>query len=91
MFLQILGRGNAMKGAFRGIWMLATLFAVMVGGIGILLYVASVPADQFNSTHDNLISIGDGIVKISIGAIIGLTAAHLAMARRNGGGSAATQ
>ena len=67
-------------------WMLAALFAIMVAGIGILLYVASFPPDQFNAAHNSLITIGDWMVKVSIGAILGLGGARLTMARRNGGG-----
>ncbi|MDE2786764.1 MAG: hypothetical protein OXL37_08885 [Chloroflexota bacterium] len=75
-----------MKGTLHSLWMLAALFTILLMGIGILLYVASFPPDQFNAAHDNLIIIGDWMVKVSIGAILGLGGARLTMARRNGGG-----
>ena len=75
-----------MKGTLHPLWTLAALFTILLGGIGILLYVASFPPDQFNAAHDSLITIGDWMVKVSIGAILGLGGARLTMARRNGGG-----
>ena len=73
-------------------WTLVALFMIMIGGIGLLLFVASIPADQFNPAHDRLITIGDWMVKVSIGAILGLGGARLTMAQRNGGiGSATTK
>jgi hypothetical protein len=56
----------------------------MLGGIGILFFVASVPVDEFNPAHNNLITIGDWMVKVSIGAILGLGGSRLTMGRRNG-------
>ena len=71
----------------RPLWSLVGMFTVMlIAGIGILLYVASLSPDQFNAAHDSLITIGDWMVKVSIGAILGLGGARLTMARRNGGG-----
>ena len=78
-----------MSGRLSPAWTVFTLFAIMLGGIGILLYVASFPPDQFNAAHDSLITIGDWMVKVSIGAILGLGGARLTMARRNGGGLSA--
>ena len=75
-----------MSGRLSPAWTVFTLFAIMLGGIGILFYVASFPPDQFNAAHDRLITIGDWMVKVSIGAILGLGGARLTMARRNGGG-----
>ena len=74
-----------MRGKLSPAWTVFTLFAITLGGIGILLYVASVPADRFNPAHDNLIAIGDWMVKVSIGAILGLGGARLTVARRNYG------
>ncbi len=74
-----------MRGPLSPLWILAALFAIMFVGIGILLYVASVPADRFNPAHDNLITIGDWMVKVSIGAILGLGGSRLIVARRNYG------
>ncbi len=74
-----------MKGTLHPLWLLAALIMITIGGIGILLFVASIPADRFNPAHDSLIAIGDWMVKVSIGAILGLGGARLTMARRNGG------
>ncbi len=74
-----------MRGKLSPAWTVFTLFAITLGGIGILLFVASVPADHFNPAHDNLIAIGDWMVKVSIGAILGLGGARLTAARRNYG------
>ena len=79
-----------MKGTLHPLWTLAALFAIMLVGIGILLYVASFPPERFNAAHDTLITIGDWMVKVSIGAILGLGGARLTMARRNDGGESAT-
>ena len=76
-----------MRDAISPGWMLVALFAITVVGIGILLYVASFPPSQFNAAHDSLIAIGDWMVKVSIGAILGLGCARLTMARRNGSGA----
>ena len=76
-----------MKDAVSPGWTLVALLMIIIGGIGILLFVASVPADRFNPAHDSLIAIGDWMVKVSIGAILGLGGARLTMSRRNGGGS----
>lgn len=78
-----------MNGTLNPLWTLAAPFAIMVAEIGILLYVASFPPDRFNAAHDSLITIGGWMVKVSIGAILGLGGARLTMARRNGGGFAA--
>ncbi|MCE2499768.1 MAG: hypothetical protein J4G13_02770 [Dehalococcoidia bacterium] len=74
-----------MRDAVSPGWTLVALFMITIGGIGILLFVASIPADRFNPAHDSLIAIGDWMVKVSIGAILGLGGARLTMARRNGG------
>ena len=56
-----------MKDAVSPGWTLVALLMIMIGGIGILLFVASVPADRFNPAHDSLIAIGDWMVKVSMG------------------------
>lgn len=80
-----------MKGRLSPAWTIFTLFAIMLGGIGILLYVASFPPDHFNEAHERLIAIGDWMVKVSIGAILGLGGARLTMTRINGSRVAAAE
>ena len=80
-----------MKGTLHPLWTLAALVMIVVGGIGILLYVASFPPDHFNEAHERLIAIGDWMVKVSIGATLGLGGARLTMTRINGSRVAAAE
>ena len=56
----------------------------MVIGVGILAFLAPVPADGMTPAQESLLVIGDGMVKVSVGAILGLGGARLASAGARG-------
>ena len=48
------------------------LFVILFTGIGVMFWHAPVPDDELTRAQANLISIGDWMVKASVGAILGL-------------------
>ncbi len=54
---------------------LSTLLGLTIMGVGILAALSPVPADQLTPAQDNLIEIADWMIKVSIGAILGVTGA----------------
>jgi len=77
----------------RGIpvfWVLFGLFTIFFTGIGLLIWIAPVPAEQLTPAQENLIAISDGLVKASdglvkasAGAFVGF-AGGVGLAARNG-------
>ena len=64
------------KSTLAGLGALLFVFSV---GIGILVWLAPVPADELTPAQTNLIYLGDTMVKGAIGAILGFAGARLAM------------
>lgn len=60
----------------------ALLVGVLGTGIGILVWLAPVPAVELTPAQANLIEGGDTMIKGALGAIFGFAAARLTM--RNG-------
>ena len=58
---------------------LVVLFALILLGGGVLVWLAPVPSDELTPAQANLIYLGDTMVKGAIGAILGFAGAHLAM------------
>ncbi len=57
-------------------WVFIGLFALVVIGIGIMAWLADVPADSFNPAQRSLLTVADWMVKASIGAILGFAGAR---------------
>ena len=64
-------------------WIFVTLIGIAASGIGILIWLAPVPADSMTPAQDNLIAIADWMVKAALGAILGF-ASGVGLAARNG-------
>ena len=62
------------------------LLSLIVGGIGVMMWLAPIPADELTPAQTNLISIGDWMVKASVGAILGVVGGSR-VAMSNGGGA----
>ena len=71
---------GSFKSVIAGLSALLFVFAV---GIGLLVWLAPVPADQLTPAQTNLIFLGDTMVKGAVGAFLGFAGARLAM-RGNG-------
>ena len=54
------------------------LLAVAAIGLGILIWMSPVQADDITPAQDKLMNIADWMVKASIGAILGYSGARLA-------------
>ncbi len=66
---------------------LVTMAGIALVGIGLLVWLAPVSADNLTPTQNRLLDIGDGMVKISIGAILGFGGSRLGSRARNGNGN----
>lgn len=64
-------------------WVLFGLFTIFFTGIGLLIWIAPVPAEQLTPAQESLIVISDGLVKASGGAFVGF-AGGVGLAARNG-------
>ena len=56
---------------------LLILFALMGLGLGILIWLAPIADAEVTAGQQNLRNIADGMVKASVGAILGFTGARL--------------
>ena len=74
-----------MRGGINPSGMLIVLFALIALGVSILVLLSNVPADQLTPAHETLLTIGDGMIKLSIGAILGLGGYHLTTLARGKG------
>ena len=63
---------NRLNSISRLFQIVLILLFLMFTGIGVLIWLAPVPEDQLTQTHTNLINIADGMVKIALGAILGV-------------------
>ncbi len=57
-------------------WVFIGLFGLVVIGIGIMAWLAEVPADSFTPAQDSLLTVADWMVKASVGAILGFAGAR---------------
>ena len=57
---------------------LIILFGIGLGGLGILIWLASVPAAEMTPAEDRLLNIGDWMLKTAIGLILGFAGGRLA-------------
>jgi len=58
-------------------WVFIGLFALVIMGIGVMAWLADVPADVFTPAQRNLLTVADWMVKASIGAILGFAGARV--------------
>ena len=66
-----------MSAGVHPLYLLITLFGLVVLGVGILALLSPFPADRLTPAQENLLIIGDWMVKVSVGAIIGLGGSRL--------------
>ena len=66
-------------------WLILALFAFTAIGIVILLWLGRIPDDELTTAHATLIGIADWLVKVSVGAILGLRGSAHIKSRRGGG------
>ena len=59
------------------LWLLFALITLTMVGVGILALLSPFPADRLTPAQENLLIIGDWMVKVSVGAIIGLGGSRL--------------
>lgn len=75
-----------MRGFVRGdspFWIVVLLLSLMATGLSILIWLAAIPASEITPGQQNLMNIGDWIVKASLGAIFGFAGARLSIANRD--------
>ena len=66
-------------------WIFLGMFALFFCGVGILYALSEPKADELNPAQESLITIGDWVVKASVGAILGF-AGGAGLASKNGDG-----
>ena len=64
-------------------WVVFLLLALMTIGLSILIWLSAIPAGEITPGQQNLMSIGDWIVKASLGAIFGFAGARLSISNRD--------
>ena len=64
-------------------WVVILLLSLMATGLSILIWLSSIPAGEITPGQQNLMSIGDWIVKSSLGAIFGFAGARLSISNRD--------
>ena len=69
---------NLMRGGISPSGMLIVLFALIALGVSILVLLADIPAERMTPAHKTLLTVGDGLIKLSIGAILGMGCSWLA-------------
>ena len=74
-----------MRGGITPSSMLIVLFALIALGVSILVLLSNVPADQLTPAQENLITSVDWMIKVSVGAILGLGGYHLTTLARGKG------
>ena len=73
-----------MSAGVHPLYLLITLFGLVVLGVGILALLSPFPADRLTPAQENLLIIGDWMVKVSVGAIIGLGGSRLTASGKRG-------
>ena len=73
-----------MSASLHPLWLLLALLTLIMMGVGILVYLAPVPVDRLTPAQGNLLVIGDWMVKVCVGAILGLGGARLVPAGARG-------
>ena len=64
-------------------WVVILLLSLMATGLSILIWLSPIPAGEITPGQQNLMSIGDWIVKSSLGAIFGFAGARLSISNRD--------
>ena len=67
-----------MSASLHPLWLLLALLTLIMMGVGILVFLVPVPVDLLTPAQENLLVIGDWMVKVCVGAILGLGGARLA-------------
>ena len=75
-----------MSASLHPLWLLLALLTLIMMGVGILVFLAPVPVDLLTPAQENLLIIGDWMVKVCVGAILGLGGSRLAPAGARGKG-----
>lgn len=57
-------------------WVFFGLFTLVVAGIGLLIWLSDVPADDFTPAQSSLLAVADWMVKACVGAILGFAGAR---------------
>ena len=73
-----------MSSGIRPLFLLISLFGLVVIGVGILAFLSPFPADRLTPAQENLLIIGDWMVKVSVGAILGLGGSRLTVSGKWG-------
>ncbi len=73
-----------MSASLHPLWLLLALLTLIMMGVGILVFLAPVPVDLLTPAQENLLIIGDGMVKVCLGAILGLGVSWLVSAGGRG-------
>ena len=62
-------------------WTVVLLFSLMAVGLSILIWLSPIPASEMTPGQQNLLNIGDWVVKASVGALLGFAVAQLSVNR----------
>ena len=65
------------RGGLSPTRMLLVCFGLIILGVGILAFLSEVPADQMTPGQETLLTVADGMIKLSVGAILGLGGSRL--------------
>ena len=63
------------------LWTVVLLFSLMAVGLSILIWLSPIPASEMTPGQQNLLNIGDWVVKASVGALLGFAVAQLSVNR----------
>ena len=67
-------------------WVFFGLFTLVVAGIGLLIWLSDVPADDFTPAQSSRLAVADWMVKACVGAILGFAGGR-AESKRTGSSS----
>jgi len=70
-----------MNGTRTTVGILGLLFALILVGGGVLVWMAPVPSEDMTSAREILLNIADWMIKASVGAILGFAGSRLAVRR----------
>ena len=57
-------------------WVFIGLFSLVILGVGIMAWLADIPADAYTPAQDRLLAVADWMVKACIGALLGYAGAR---------------